>query len=169
MSKKVVRDTRDVSVHWVTRGTMPEAMVPAATRMPSTSTSWLGLNGKRRTVRNYPRPLCVQGKRRAGSRLLRGLLVVLAQPVGEAAQQLVREARHLVDHGGELALAEDGELHVGLRRDGRVAGRPVQEGQVPEEGARPERGHGPPPAGDDGLPGDDHEELGSRGPLSDDD
>ena len=85
--------------------------------------------------------------------------VGLAEAVGHAGEQLAREAGHLVDEAGELALAEHDELHVGVGDDGRVAGRLVEQGELAEASPGPSVATLRPWRLDPGRAVEDHEEL----------
>src|SRR5436190_10632663 len=71
-------------------------------------------------------------------KLLHASLVGFAEALGHAGQHLARKAGNLVDDAGELALTEYDELHVGLGYDAGVAGRLLEQRELPEGVARAE-------------------------------
>src|SRR4051794_39400901 len=75
-----------------------------------------------------------------------GLGVGLAETLGHGGQKLVGERRDLVDDTGELALAEDQDLHVLLGDHRRRSGPAVEERQLAEVLAGAELGDLPLPA-----------------------
>src|SRR5262245_27901527 len=124
MSPNGSRDTAELSDHSVTRGAMPETIVPIATSTPTIKTMTAGLGSfSLLTRRKLPEP--------GPSKLPE---VLLAQPTREPREQLLGEARE-VEQRVERALADLGQLHVGLRDDARVARRAIEEGEVAEEPA----------------------------------
>src|SRR5581483_6293704 len=93
------------------------------------------------------------------------LAVGLREALGHGLEHLVGDARHVVDGGGELALAHHQQVHVGVRGDRRVAGQARQQRELSEVLAALEGGDLAPPALDRGLTVTDQEELPPVVPL----
>src|SRR3954469_7772908 len=119
MLPKTARPTS--SGWWVpaTVATTPEPTVMRASAMPTSIVTWLGLilglldmdrepsfgvpSGTNQTQRSWARVSVAQ---RLG--------VGLAQAGGHGGQELASQTGHLVEHAGELALAEHQHLEVGV-------------------------------------------------------
>src|SRR5215217_5771542 len=129
------------SCHSVIRGAMPDASVPSETRTPTTSTTWCGFGRGRR----FTDGKLLRRKVRAatGERSeVGGAGVLLAQPAREAREQLLREAG-VVEQLVEGALADLGDLEVGIGDHARVARRAVEQREVAEEPPGAEHRHLP--------------------------
>src|SRR5438132_5238057 len=96
---------------------------------------------------------------RGRSQQLDGLAVCLAQAMCRAGEHLAREAGQLIEQRGELALADDNKLHVGIGGDRRIAGGIYEERKFPERAPRSESGDFLALAADACGPFEDHEEL----------
>src|SRR5438270_5456558 len=117
-----------------------------------------------------------RGRRRCCASAMRPLTLVadvaqirFPQACRHRAQDLVREARHLVEHAEELALAQDEHLHVRVGHDGGRARAPVEQRQLAEVLPGAELGDLAVLALDRRRPVHDEEELVAGAALLDED
>src|SRR4051812_11624695 len=150
---KTSRCSGESSCHSVSSGRMPDPTVKRPTATPIPITSWWGR--MRREVRtscsgasvamadrSYPPSLVgAENGRSIRLRSAERLGVELANPSGQCCHELAGHARHLVEHAGELAGAEDEHVGVGLRDDGGRARAVVEQRELTDAIAGPERGH----------------------------
>src|SRR5688572_3154590 len=124
MFPKTSRWISDSVSKWKAEAAAHEPTVTTAMRMPRTRAAWCGLKRPSRggAVSLIAGPNVLGGVTadEPGGPLVRDgvdLGVGVAEPSRHGGEQLVRQPRHLVDHAGELTLADDQQLHVGLGDD----------------------------------------------------
>src|SRR4051812_15282544 len=78
--------------------------------------------------RRHAAPRCSAGSPRRGSAVV--LAVEVADAPGQVGEELVRQGRHVVEDGQEVALVEHEDVHLAVGRDRGGAGPVVEEGQL---------------------------------------
>src|SRR5687767_2683631 len=132
MLMKTSRWTGESSNHWSTRGPSPDAIENSAQKTPKPMTRWCGRTFIRRETYSPPYLRSETGAGRSAVRLL----VERANLLCQRGQQLVRQLRHFLEHGRELARSEHEHGDRRLRDHRCGAGPLVQERELAEVRAR---------------------------------